>query len=257
MKIPLLTISSDKYQPYWRPYYILLNKFNQEIFSKKFHLTETLSANEEDIITINTNLPHNPHSWSENVLIALKKIDEPYIVILLEDFFFHTDTNKKLFDFCLKTALDNENVGCVRLAPIPGGDKPSNFTHFKIHSSDQDYRISTQGAIWKTSYLKQLLKIGETPWEFELNASKRSEAFKEDILVISSQEFPFNYSNAVIQGKLTRKAFRFLEDHTISIDKESIAINGLVEEFYWNTKSKYVRSVIDFINHRFLKIKNL
>jgi hypothetical protein len=256
-EINLLTISSDRYEPFWSLYYALLSKYSADLWHNKYHLTENKIVPSPGVITLNSHLPLKPASWSDNLLFALDNLEGEFVVILLEDFFFSQKINTENFQYCHNFISNNPDVGCMRLAPIPEGDQPYKDPFFKEHTSEQSYRISTQAAIWRISYLKKVVLSGENPWEFEINGSIRSNSLSEKILVTQREKTPFFYFNAVIQGKLTRGAYKFLKNEGLNVDLKEIKINGYVEEFYWKTRNRRLRSLIDFFNHRILPIKKI
>jgi hypothetical protein len=257
MDIAYLTVSSDNYEPFWYPYYELLKINNNDVFTKKYHLSENLKTNVEGVINITTHLPLKAQSWSENLLIAIDTITEDYIVMMLEDFFITENLDKIKFNYCFEFIQNHHEIGCLRLAPKPAGDELYDHDQFQIHSDKQNYKISTQAAIWRKEFLKKIIQLGENPWEFELNGSKRAANFNEKVIVLQKNPYPINYFNAVIDGRLTKKALRFLKSKNIKLDMKRIKVNGIIQEFYWNTKNRKIRSLIDFINYRIMPIKKL
>jgi hypothetical protein len=253
----LLVISSDKYEAYWPLFYGLMEVYNSiEGWENIFHLSETKYFEHDRIISITPNTPVFPNYWSENLLFALERIDSDYIVVMLEDFFL-----KGPIDFsCLKKHLNfiqtHNEIGCLRLCEAPPGDQNSTYAGYMEHTSNQQFKVSTQAGIWKKDYLQSLIQIGEHPWDFEIQGSMRA-AKHSDIVLVVKEDKPhcISYFNAVIQGKLTQRAAKHLQEKDLKVDRTTIPIANGIVEFYWNTKYIWIRKIIDFVNHRLVKIK--
>jgi hypothetical protein len=251
--INLLVISCDKYRHLWTPYFLLLDKYSSFNWDKKYLLSESHEHISSDVIPLKSNLKPIASNWSNNLLYALNEIKEEYIMISLDDFFFSELISNENLEKHIHFIKTNPDVGCIRLVEGPAGDQEYSESYTE-HSIEQGFRISTQLSIWNTQFLKSVLVKNEDPWSFELNASKRSKNEKYKVLV-AKKEFTVQYFNAVIQGKIMKKAVILLKanDYNIPFDKQNLA--SKVEGFYWTTTFKVIRHVIDFINHRIVKIK--
>jgi len=257
MQPTLLVVSSDKYEAYWNHFYGLLNAHDSKSgWHKIYHLTETKKIKEEGVVTIQSNTPVSPNFWSENLLMALKKMEADYFVLLLEDFFLNNRIDFNRLHSHFQFIENHPEVGCIRLCMSPGGDIPSHIEGYSEHSSKQPFQISTQAAIWKKTYLENLIKKGEHPWDFEICGSQRAAKLPEKVFVVQEEKpFCISYFNGVIQGKLTQRAKKHLELNNLIVDTQKTPVNSNIEEFYWNTKQTWIRKTIDFINYRIIRVK--
>ena len=258
--VAVLILTCDKYEPYWTAFYTLFLKYWNNCPFTIYHSSETaeFKSQELSIKNIQTQLPKKPSYWSEGFYKSLQTIKEKYVILFLDDFFITNYCNNTIIEEYLQILESDVSLKCLRFLPIPDSDKNyENSDKIGLHTKEH-FRISTQTAIWDKEYLMQLLLIGENPWEFEDNASKRSMNIAGNIAVIlRGQDYPITYFNAIIQNKLTRAALHFCENHSIYFDKNKIQVNTKIEEFYWKSKSRLIRKFIDFIQKRIFPIKQL
>lgn len=256
--ISILVLSCDKYQPYWDAFYSLLFRYWKDYPFKIFHCSENEIYQNKRIVSISTHLSKDPSYWSEGLKLALKKIDSDHIILFLEDFFLLKQVNDDILCKCISVFLNDHDLKYLRFLPVPSPDTDYDKSELIGLQENEQYRISTQLAIWDKEYLTKLVRNGESPWEFESNASKRSLELQGLIGVVNNmKEYPITYINAVIQNKITRKAFKFCEKEKIFLDKNKISLNSRIEELYWNCKSIFIRKSVDFIHHRIFPIKKI
>lgn len=175
--LALVVCSCDKYESAWHPFFELIKKYWPDCPTKIYLNTEKKSyfCKDLDIITINS---EDGMTWSARLIQALEKIEEEYILFALEDFFLLGTVDQRAIYKCVEWMNgDFEIVECrlstfETISPTLPSYKDSEFRECPISNS---YRIDTQIAIWRKSYLLSLIDPSETPWQFEYNASKRSQ----------------------------------------------------------------------------------
>lgn len=181
--IALLVMSCDKYSSAWYPYFELLKIYWPDHPKKIYLSTETrkFTCSGMDITVINSN---TVEPWSQRLLNVLKQIPEEYIIFSLEDFFLLGYVDNKRISECLDWMHEDNTIAECRLSTfetIPSGEFYPN-SKFRICPSEHPYRIDTQFAIWKKSFLLSVINPTETPWQFEGNASFRSKAYPDKLL---------------------------------------------------------------------------
>ena len=112
--------------------------------------------------------------WSNRMLDYLRRIDTPYVLLMLEDFILRKPVSTVTIGhgvaFCLK-----EGVDCLRLVPRPPPQtsrQQGECWHEVLPG--ESYRISTQAAIWRREYLLEMLRPSESIWQFEMDGTKRA-----------------------------------------------------------------------------------
>lgn len=142
-------------------------------------------------------------------------IESPKEIILLfqDDFFLSAPVNKFLIERGIDE-LRKRGAGCVRLYPCPGGISEYGDEHFAEIPRGTEYRISCQAALWDSSYLKEIARVGDTPTDFELKGTPYSNdllnpvlAFKRDV-----KPWPLEYlCSAVSRGEWNPDAKKLCE----------------------------------------------
>jgi len=134
-------------------------------------------------------------SWSDNLLRGIQDLKNDYILVLLEDLFLNNKISNDYFNQ-ISNWIDENNPNYLRLCI---SHKPNYFDDL-IGEIPQvtPYKTSIMPCIWKKSILKDLLKKGESAWDFEIKGSRR--AYKYDGFYAVYNDF-LSYENGIIKGK--------------------------------------------------------
>ena len=141
--------------------------------------------------------------WSDCVLAHLRRLDHDYVLLMLEDFFLRdrVDTAKVCAAVRQISALRGV---CLRLIPRPGParrDAIPGYPGIGRLGIGAEYRVSTQAALWQRTALCDLLQSGESAWEFENQASLRSNRlFPDGFYGVYRSLFPYRH-HVVERGK--------------------------------------------------------
>lgn len=150
-------------------------------------------------------------SWSKYLYNYFKSIDDEYVIFTLEDFLPTCPPNEVVLNKIYNLVLSNSNIGRFDLTwdlftnckhefaqTLPSGERiieiPKNVM----------YRVSCQPAIWKKSYLLEILGRTTNPWDFEMNGSVISDSFPERILGIGDVNFSHYPTKWIAKGAVSR-----------------------------------------------------
>ena len=158
----------------------------------------------------------NEKSWSDNILKCLNLIEEDYIILTFDDLFLYKKIDMELVEKYIDFTFQN-NWDYLRLHPSPKPDKYINEYYGQILPY-RPYRCSTVFSIIKKDTLKELLIDTESAWEFERNASARSNEFVDFYV---SKKLVFPYLNAIVKGKWVPSVFKKLEKEGFELNRES------------------------------------
>ncbi len=188
-EIALLVMSCDKYSSAWYPYFELLKKYWPDHPKKIYLSTETrsFSCPGLDINIINSN---TVEPWSQRLLNVLKQIPEEYIIFSLEDFFLLGNVDNARIKECYNMMLQDNTIAEFRLTTydtITTGEFYKS-TDFRICPKEHPFRVDTQAALWKKSFLISVIDPIETPWQFEGGASVRSRELSDKLLWLSTSD---------------------------------------------------------------------
>lgn len=191
-------MSCDKYSSAWYPYFELIKKYWPDHPQKVYLSTETRTYCTQgiDIITINSNCVE---PWSKRLYDVLNHISEEYIIFSLEDFFLLGQVDSQRIKESLRWMRENKTIAEVRFSTFETVESGEVYksSDFRICPKEHRYRIDTQFALWRKSFLISILNQNETPWQFEVRASDRSRIL-HNILLWFSPEDPVNISTMIV-----------------------------------------------------------
>lgn len=164
--VTVLIGSCDKYEFLWEDFYKNFNKYFEPKL-ETYLISETIISNMFNTILCGKT------SYSNCLKIALNKVQTPYVMwfqddYILTDYFTNEDLNKYL------EHIEQNNIDRFGIHEDSQYYTKEKGKYWKLLPSSM-YRISMQVSIWKTDFFKQsLIHYGsETPWEFELEGTKR------------------------------------------------------------------------------------
>jgi hypothetical protein len=212
-KLAILISSYDAAEDLWIPLEESYKKYWKDNPFKIYLATNNIKPNINLFNILNIG---NEKSWSDNILKCLDRIDEEYIMLTFDDLFLYKNINTSIVLDNVKKVIDNK-WDYLRLHPSPKGDVFINDNISRININ-RPYRSSTVFAIFKKETFKQLLFDTESAWEFESNASARSDKFFH--FYVSNKEV-VPYLNAVVKGKWIPLILKYLISEGYSIKKDS------------------------------------
>ena len=193
-----IVISSfDGYADTWTPFFQLFFRYWPDCPFPVYLISNYLTYCDPRVTPINI-IPDR--DWSTNLKIALQKINTDYIIYLQEDYFLKEQVDTPKILKALEVA-QKEQALHLRLIPDSPKKNFKNYQDFKEILKDKPYLNSTQAAIWETKGLIDLLREGESGWDFEeKNGIKRARKTKR--LFLCAEKQILNYlKTAIIQGK--------------------------------------------------------
>lgn len=193
--IAILVPSCDRYSSLW-PYtvgWILKNEVLSEL--PLYVSSNSLRALGAISLAVGTQ-----RSWSEELLIALQKIPQAHIILILDDLI---SSNYQVSDSQLRIAIQTafkESYDYLRLVDLRNKSSiaPSKQVLFSQISSEFPYRLSLLPAVWKKSTLQSLLQSCESAWDFERKGSARSRKY---INWMTCSTTVIGTYNLIIKGK--------------------------------------------------------
>lgn len=218
-QISVLVVSCDRYQDLWLPFFTLFFKYWPDCPYPVHLLANYETYNDSRVKTITVG---EDRDWSSSFAQALNVITTDYILLLFEDYLL-TDFAKTSKIEALAQYMQQKQAACLRLFPCPGPDMSSDHPEVGIIAKGAAYRLSTQAAIWRKQVLQDLLRIGESPWEFEIKGSRRTDTIDEPFLsVFMGTELSLPYfCTAVVKGKWVPGALKLCTREGIAVDRHA------------------------------------
>jgi hypothetical protein len=259
----ILVLSCDKYSDVWGPFFLFFQKYWNDCPFPVYLGTNEKKIYFKNVIQV---FSHKKTTWSDELTSILNQIPEKYVIIILEDYFiFKPVINEDIYK--IVTIMNQHNAAYMKLGAFPKKydilwpHKPMlTEPGIGVIEKGSKYRLCLQTAIWNKDILLGLLNPMENPWQFELEASKRSNLIDNPFLCVISNpkqrvvHGPINYyCTALSAGKWMRGAIRLCKKENIEIDVASRPI----ESFYQEMKRKaYIalpinlRKVVNFLNNK-------
>jgi hypothetical protein len=166
----VLVLSCDKYSDLWKPFWTLFWRYWPDCPFPAYLGTNQEQFHHPRVRILETGADGN---WTRMVRTELSALQTPYVLLSLEDFFLQSPVDTVDVLHCL-TAIQQLDGVMLRLLPLPGPDTSvTGYPWLGRCSPGRPYRLSTQTAIWRREALLDLLRDGESAWEFEIQGNRR------------------------------------------------------------------------------------
>lgn len=238
----ILVGAVDKYKNAWKPFKHGFDKYWKDCPFKVKFITNELNAPEGfETIKVGKDI-----SWGDTVKIALEHIETEFILWMMEDYWLTNKPNtKKIIELIDKMKQDNLNH--IRL--LAPSDADGNVILDKecgnIYNQElslysfkptAEYKASLAPSIWRTEIFKNLVKEGETPWQYETRAGKECKEPEKHLCCIDTSIInwgwytnpnPIYRSSMIRKGMWTESAYAYVKNENIDMDM-SHWMNGAI-----------------------------
>ena len=226
--IDLLVVSCDSFSDAWSPFFKSLRYYWKDCSLNIFLLSNEKECKELNVNTIKVG---TDISWSDNLIKAIDNLKSEYVLLLLEDLFIVNKVSSNYFDKISEWI----NLNSPNYLRLTISHKPKVFDKLvgKLPHKTP-YKTSLMPSIWKKSILKEILKSGESAWDFEIKGSLRASKY-DDFYAL--QKNLINYENAIIKGCWRRSIInnRF---YSLNINTISRPIMTITEDFIYFLRKK-------------------
>jgi hypothetical protein len=180
-------------------------------------------------------------SWSETLARGLERLSTRYVLLILDDFFLTAPVDTALVQR-LHAAMVAKGAAYLRLAPKPQADMPCpDMPEIGTVSRGAPYRASLQMAFWDRNVLLRLLRRDESAWDFELKASRRSDAMSEPFLGVRDDHAAISYRHVLVRGKFVPAAVRHFAPLGVHFD---LSRRPMESELYLRWQASWVRRTL-------------
>ncbi len=197
--VAVVVLSCDKYSDLWKPFFELYFRNWSSV-----DLPVYLCANRqvfEDARVI-TALSGEDPDWSTSIKASLEQIPHNYVLLVFDDVFFDRPVDQSALARLL-SFVGGRQPSYLRFRPAPKPDERVDADFGRIHE-DTIYRTSVFG-LWKRSVLLDLMKPGESAWEFEYQSSERARGLVDFYGVYHNY---FSYIHAIEKGLWIPDAYK-------------------------------------------------
>ena len=242
--IDLLVVSCDAYSDLWGVFFTQFFKSWENCPLDIYLLTNQKAFNAPNVKTLKIG-PDT--SWSDNLLKGLTRLKKDYVLIILEDILIKN--NVSLNFFCQISNWINDNQ--PNYLRLTNSHKPKKHDSLVGKLPDKTpYKTSTMPCIWKRSTLREILKKGESAWDFEIKGSKR--AFEHDGFYAVYKDL-IRYNNGVIKGKWRKSILKEGNEYGLNINTISRPVMTTVEELVYSLR-KYRSILFNRLPNKFRRV---
>lgn len=238
-KVTIIVNSCDRYEDAWIPFFKLFEIQWPDCPYKIILNTESKSFVSEslDIATINFD---EKGSWSKRLKNVLSQVDTEYVLYFLEDFFLESTVNVESFNKALQLLDSDKKIGYIGLKynkSYTFKEEGKTFDSRPFLNKDELItcnRINSMTALWRKDWLLSLLRMHETPWDFEKYGSIRSRRSDKKVLIINNDVCPpvfhyevdVEYGMGIYGGKWLENNRRLFEKYDIEVNFENLGMYG-------------------------------
>lgn len=252
--ISILVVGYDGYIDVWNNFFDLMNKYWKDR-PKTYLATSELKPYYKNVEVI----PAGSNSeWSNRARNALKYINTPYVLLMLEDFYISDYVDNDKLKEVMNVVIDNDILYYQVLVQLlcqkwERGKAYKGNRRIHIIPKDKKYGINLQAAIWKTDYLRETIGCGNyNAWEFEIKQLKVNNCNEDRIEYLIDDRNILNITHAIVQSKYLRGAVKKMERIGHNIDLSERSVLSIKEDFKYNLKL-FMYSVIPRKMHSFAK----
>jgi hypothetical protein len=145
--------------------------------------------------------------WSDAVIRLLSELEDEIILFTMDDFWLARKVDTEAID-TLALYMRRDNPRVARLDLTTDRLYAGNLTEAGAlgrldlisNTYPVAYAMSFQNALWRRTELLKHLRPNESPWDSEINGTRRME--ESNALILGTRQAPMRYLIAVQQGKL-------------------------------------------------------
>ncbi len=180
-KLAVLISSCDAYEDIWDPFFLLMNTYWKDIPYRVYLNTETKSYNKvfPHFAVTTLNATKQNATWSQRMKSVLERIEEEYVLVLIEDFFLREDVQTSQIEDLLRMMNDDPLMCSIQLfgTRINCDKKRNNNTNSELKINrivSGQAKVVFVPTIWRKETLVKWLRPHESIWAFESCASARA-----------------------------------------------------------------------------------
>lgn len=233
MQIDTLILTCDRYSDLWDGFFYQFQKFYSTKGKVFFGCNELYPKN---VYGREISVLHSGEDlgWESSFRKILNQIDSEYLLITLEDLYLNAPVNESVLEEVCKLIDSGVQINHVKCTNIIKGEN-SVGRYLADIGPETPYRVTLCG-IWNRRYLLDLLKKGESPWDFEVNGSNRS---RKDSGFYAVKTSILSNVNMVEKGLWIRSGYKWAIENQIPVTGSSRKFKSLPQEFISILRDNY------------------
>ena len=224
-KVAVLVSSCDRFFDAWKPFAAFWRKHwpTDRLPWPVFLIVNRLEVRSGWL----TPLTLGPdRGWSDNLRLALGRIDADYLFYLQEDYFLTAPPDvARLSGVVDRMAAEAVDLLCLRAMPAGYGAEdwtpvPGSDGGLSEIPAGSPWRGRLQAAVWRRTALLGALRAGESAWDFEAEAAERLRPLRAWTVAAgteAAEALPY-LSSAIVRGLWTPEARRLCAETGVRIE---------------------------------------
>ena len=204
-KVSMIFCSCDAYSDMWQNFFFLLKKYWPEFDGEIILNTESQTFQYDGYSISEPLCCAKDTSWSERLSRSLDRAKNPYVLIMLEDFYLKAPVDHESFCSTLAYMQAHPDVAAITYLREFGAYKPvPSLPGFFLRRQFSRYKITAHITLYRRDYLRKLLRKTESAWEFEQSGTVRSWFMRGKFLGPETSDhpvFPYDAGSLILRGK--------------------------------------------------------
>lgn len=227
----VVIVSCSRFQQVWKPFFALFRRYWHDCPYPVYFLTdgeravtwETIVGDSAPLIKVTD----HDRGWRNNFLELIRTVQHEHVIVFQEDFLLLSHVDTPVVRRLTRYARESE-VGCLRLMPCPGPDRPWKDGFLGEIGRKTKYLVSLQLAIWNRDMLFRIVYGSRDPWDMENRGVEIAKEEKQPFLSVHRESpddpggpVPY-FITAVTRGRWEKGALELLR-------REGIPMDGITE----------------------------
>jgi hypothetical protein len=206
--VAFMVVSCDKYSDLWDPFFHSLRKYWPDCPYSVHLLANHKSYDAPGVTVVNVG---EDRSYADNLRAAIDQIDEPWVILWLEDVFVSEPVDTQRFAAMIREA-QSVPVGYLKLtSQLPLSYADEGGKEIGPLPKGVRYRSAIGLSLYRVETLRKLLVPGASAWD--LDTSAMSDDMEEPFYALTpraARRPPIVWTHGVIKGQWFWPAVPFL-----------------------------------------------
>lgn len=229
----VLVSTCDNYADIWDPFFTLFNKFWPNNSYPIYVNSESLECI-DDHVDLRTLKGDIGISWTRRLKNALERIDEEFIIFMLDDFFLYDYVDNQRIEECVSFMRADSKIAAIYFTCLSGQIKMEDceLTGLEKCSHYGKSKVNITLTLWRKEAFARYLDQDESAWEFEENAPLRSLDNSDTFYSFTQNTkiaIPYSFTKyGLFSGKWFKDTVSLFKEHGIEHD---FSKRGFYEDF--------------------------
>lgn len=199
----------------WEDFFNLMNRFwpgFDTFFDGYISMCETKQiVASQKLIIQPIGLSNEQTTYSERLAACINHLNCEFIYIVLDDYFLKSCVDLKRFRETIELIKSNNSISCITYENFRSKVTNDEFDlPYMKRLRKTMFICNLQIGLWRTSALQKILRLYESPWQFEYYGSIRACLYNIVSLTIKKGEpaiFDYDFGWLLQRGRFDKKTY--------------------------------------------------